>query len=113
VTPYVTHRDYLGFVVWRYGQTVAWCWSYPHITSFTAYGHFWDVQGSTSVINWSNSGYGYYYTWAGASNGGHFSDRQGSISNCIAIYGCFGTDYPEIQVWINGNGAWTSQVVSG
>jgi hypothetical protein len=114
VTPYVTKKDLLGIkVVWRFGHTVHWCWGYPHITSLSVYGHFWDVDGSSAVINYSNNGYGYYYTWAGASNGGHFSDRQGSISNCILHYGCLSTSYPEIQVWINGNGAWTSKVVSG
>jgi hypothetical protein len=104
VTPYVTKKDSFGImVVWRDGQTVHWCWSYPRITSFSAYGHFWDVDGTSAKINYSDNGYGYYYyyyyyTWAGSTVGGHFSDRQGSVSNCVFHYGCFGTSYPEIQV---------------
>ena len=35
------------------------------------------------------------------------SYRQGNWENCIFHYGCFKNIYPWIEIWVNGNGAWT------
>jgi len=41
---------------------------------------------------------------AGVAHGGQTSFRQGVID-------CYdSTDYPFVQIWINGNGAWTYEV---
>jgi hypothetical protein len=105
----VTQRTTLfGLVAWRYRQTVHWCWSYPRITCLSIGAGFYDVDGSSSSVNSGNDGYGWYYAWAGSDTGGHFSHRQGSVSNCIFRVGCIGTSYPSVDMWINGNGAWTA-----
>ena len=41
--------------------------------------------------------------------GGHYSRRQGKIDNCILKWGCIGTHYPQIELWVNGNGAWAAK----
>jgi hypothetical protein len=105
----VTQRTTVfGIVAWRYHQTVHWCWSYPRITCLSVGAGFYDVDGSSSRVNSSDDGYGWYYTWAGSDTGGHYSHRQGSVSNCIFKIGCIGTSYPHVDMWINGNGAWTA-----
>lgn len=102
----VTKRTVLGYVAWRYRQVKRWSWSYPTITSVTVGSGFYDVDGQQTV-NYDSSGYGWYYGWAGSPFGGHYSYRQGSISNCIFRYGCLSTSYPWAAIWVNGNGAWT------
>jgi hypothetical protein len=107
---YVTKRDGFGIqVVWRFHQVKHWCWSYPRITSVSVGSHFSNVDGISSVVNYDNHGYGFYYTWAGSTVGGHYSYRQGSVSNCVFRIGCIGTAYPQIEIWVNGNGAWTAR----
>jgi hypothetical protein len=104
---YVTKRDAFGIkVVWRFHQVKHWCWSYPRITSVSVGSRFSDVDWSSAVVNWDNHGYGFYYTWSGSSVGGHYSYRQGSVSNCVFKIGCLGTAYPQVEMWVNGNGAW-------
>ena len=108
VDAYVTKKDWLGVqVVWRYHQVKHWCWSYPRITTLSVGARFSDVDWSSAVINFYDNGYGWYYTWAGSPAGGHYSYRQGSVSNCILRVGCISTSYPQIEIWVNGNGAWT------
>ncbi len=105
----VTQRTSLfGFVAWRYHQVDHWCWSYPRITCLSIGAGFYDVDGTSSTVNSSDNGYGWYYTWAGSPTGGHYAYRWGSISNCIFKVGCIGTSYPYVEMWLNGNGAWTA-----
>jgi hypothetical protein len=103
----VTKRSWLGFVAWRYHQVDHWCWSYPRITCLDIGAGFYDVDG-TSNVNWGNNGYGWYYSWAGSATGGHYAHRDGSVSNCILKYGCISTAYPYVDMWLNGNGAWSA-----
>jgi hypothetical protein len=103
----VTKRSWLGFVAWRYHQVDHWCWSYPRITCLSIGAGFYDVDG-TSNVNWGDNGYGWYYSWAGSGTGGHYAHRDGSISNCILKYGCISTAYPYVDMWLNGNGAWSA-----
>lgn len=102
----LTKKTLLGFVAWRWHQVKYWTWNYPNITSVNAGAGFFDVDGQ-QFVNYDANGYGWYYTWAGSSLGGHYTYRQGSISNCIFRYGCISTSYPWAQIWVNGNGAWT------
>jgi hypothetical protein len=103
----VTKRSLLGFVAWRYHQVDHWCWSYPSITCLGIGAGFYDID-STSNVNWSDNGYGWYYGWAGSGTGGHYAHRDGSVSNCIFKYGCLATAYPYVDMWLNGNGAWAA-----
>lgn len=107
VTFTLTKKTLLGNVAWRYYQTDHWCWSYPRITCLTVGSDFADVDGQQSV-NYSDHGYGWYYTWSGSTVGGHYAHRDGSISNCIFRWGCISTSYPYVDMWLNGNGAWTA-----
>jgi hypothetical protein len=51
---------------------------------------------------------GWFYFSGGSGQGGHYSFMQGRVSNCIFHYGCLGTSYPWIQLWVNGYGYWTA-----
>jgi hypothetical protein len=104
---YDTKRDAFGIkVVWQFHQVKHWCWSYPRITALSVGSYFSNVDWSSAVVNWDDHGYGYYYTWSGSNIGGHYSYRQGSVSNCVFRIGCLGTAYPQVEIWVNGNGAW-------
>lgn len=86
---------------------VYWCWSYPRITGVDV-SCYSNVNG-TYIQNNGCGGWGNYYGWAGSSQGGHVSWRQASWGNCVFHYGCFKTIYPTIEIWVNGNGAWSQQ----
>jgi hypothetical protein len=95
------------FVAFRYHQVNHWCWQYPNITCMNVSSGFYDVDPSGQV-RYDGNGYGWYYTWAGGPFGGHYSHRDGKIDNCILRYGCIGSYYPYVDMWVNGNGAWTA-----
>jgi hypothetical protein len=95
------------FVAFRYHQVNHWCWQYPNITCLSVASSFYDVDPSGQV-RYDSNGYGWYYTWAGGPFGGHYSHRDGKIDNCILRYGCIGSYYPYVDMWVNGNGAWTA-----
>jgi len=103
----VTQGTILGQVAWRYHQINHWCWSYPHITCLSIGSGFYDLDG-LEVVNYSDHGYGWWYTWSGVGDGGHYAERDGSVSNCILRYGCIRTLYPYVNMWLNGNGAWAA-----
>lgn len=104
VDAWVTSTTFLGFVAYRFHQVKHWCWSYPHITSVNVGTYFSDVDPNYYVRGvW---GHGWYYTWRGSSRGGHYSYRQARVENCILHYGCIRNEYPWVEIWVNGNGAW-------
>lgn len=86
---------------------VYWCWSYPKITGVNVSCYATDVDQFVEFVGCSGSGN--YYTWSGSPQGGHYSFRQGTFKNCVPVLGCIAWAYPWIKVWVNGNGAWTSQ----
>jgi hypothetical protein len=103
----VTKRSLLGFVAWRYHQVDHWCWQYPNITCLNIGSNFYDVDANGQVV-YDSAGYGWYYTWSGGPFGGHYAHREGRIDNCVLHYGCIGSYYPYVDMWLNGNGAWTA-----
>lgn len=104
VDAWVRSSTLFGFTAYRFHQVKHWCWSYPHITSVNVGTYFSDVDPNYHVRGtW---GHGWYYTWRGSSRGGHYSFRQAHVENCVFHYGCIGTQYPWVEVWVNGNGAW-------
>ena len=78
---------------------------YPSIeeTALTVDSFFSNVDPLFQV-DWDDHATGWWYTWRGSQTGGHYSRRQGKIDNCILKWGCIGTHYPQIEVWVNGNG---------
>ena len=87
------------FVAFRYHQVNHWCWQYPNITCLNVSSGFYDVDPSGQV-RYDSNGYGWYYTWAGGPFGGHYAHRDGKIDNCILRYGCIGSYYPYVDMWI-------------
>ncbi len=104
----VTKYTLLGNVAWRFYQVDHWCWQYPNITCVTVGSGFSNVD-SQQTVKYGDQGYGWYYTWSGGPFGGHFAHREGNVANCIFKYGCISTSYPYVDMWLNGNGAWTAR----
>jgi hypothetical protein len=86
---------------------VYWCWSYPRITGVNV--SCYSTSVDQLVVDLGCGGSGNYYRWSGSPQGGHYSFRQGSYRNCIPRVGCIATAQPWIKIWVNGNGAWTTQ----
>jgi len=86
---------------------VSWCWSYPRITGVNVSCYSTNVD--QFVTNLGCGGGGNYYTWSGSPQGGHYSFRQGYYKNCVPVVGCIAHAYPWVKIWVNGNGAWTTQ----
>jgi len=105
VDAWVRSTTFFGFTAYRFHQVKHWCWSYPDITSVNVGTYFSDVDPNYYVRGtW---GHGWYYTWRGSSRGGHYSFRQARVENCVLHYGCIRNEYPWVEIWVNGNGAWT------
>jgi len=97
-------------VVWRFHHKVHWCARYPAIDdgALTVDSFFSDVD-SLFQVAWEDHGTGWWYMWRGSLTGGHYARRQGKIDNCILRWGCLASHYPQIEVWVNGNGAWAAK----
>ena len=104
------HDAITRVVVWRFHHKAHWCAIYPAIdeNSLTVDSFFSNVDPLFQV-DWDDHGTGWWYTWRGSQAGGHYSRRQGKIDNCILKWGCIGTHYPQIELWVNGNGAWAAK----
>ena len=102
-------RSFLfGSLVYRWHQTKRWCWSNGRITSVIV-GSF-----ATNVDpNWSYRGLagsiGYF---TGANQSGHYSFRQARMENCILKWGCVGSEYPWVKIWVRGDGGYSTQTGS-
>jgi hypothetical protein len=108
---YRTAHDFITRrIVWRFHHRVHWCATYPTIdsSSLRVDSYFSNVDGLFQV-DWDDHGTGWWYAWRGSPTGGHYSRRQGKIDNCILRWGCIGSHYPQIEVWVNGNGAWAAK----
>lgn len=97
-------------VVWKFHHKVHWCGAYPAIdvSSLTVDSFFSDID-SLFQVDWDDHGTGWWYTWRNSPTGGHYSRRQGKIDNCIFRWGCLASHYPQIEFWVNGNGAWAAK----
>jgi hypothetical protein len=94
-------------VVFRYHVKRNWCWNYGHrVTSVsTETPWFTDVDPNFQIIDKSISPHGWFYTWCcGDGRSGHYAFRQGRIDNCIFKYGCVGSYYPTIEMFVHGDG---------
>ena len=94
-----------GTVVYRFEHWKEFCWNYPNIVWVEGGFRWTDLHPDTTVR--ANYGDGYWYTWRGVVHGGQTSWRQGIIDYHGSTY------YPWVQIWINGNGAWTYDYQSG
>jgi hypothetical protein len=104
------HDAITGRVVWRFHHVVHWCATYPDIDpGSVAVDSFFSDVDPLFQVDWDNHGTGWFYTWRGSPTGGHYSRRQAKIDNCILKWGCIGSHYPQIEIWVNGNGAWAAK----
>lgn len=108
-TVYV-HRwrsGYLGETLWKYTQEKYFCWSYPRLTNVrtTAYAccvdPFWRFAGTVGSAGW-------FYTWGGSSQGGHYSFRQGRFDQ-VVLGKVTSSAYPWTKIWVRGDGSWSWQ----
>ena len=111
VDKYRTAHDFIThFVVWRFHHKVRWCATYPTIDSSSLrVDSFYSNIDSQFQVDWDDHGTGWWYAWKGSSTGGHYSRRQGKIDNCLLKWGCLASHYPQIEMWVNGNGAWAAK----
>ena len=96
-------------LVYRWHQVKSWCWSGNRITSVntTAYptnvDPNWYYRGLASSAGW-------YYNWCcGISTSGHYSLRQARMENCVLKFGCIGSEYPWVKIWVHGDGSYDYQ----
>ena len=101
-------------IVWRFHHHKHWCREYPRILpeSLSIDSFFSNIDPNFQVA-WDDHGSSYWYRWRGSDTGGHYSRRQGRIDNCILRWGCIGSHYPQIQIWVNGNGAFAARWEGG
>lgn len=100
--------DVFKTVVYRFNLKLYWCWDYPKITKLGITCYASDVDSFT----WRYSGCtttGYYYTWRGHPKGGRYQMAQAKFSNCVFKYGCWKENVDTLEIWVNGNGAWTKK----
>lgn len=92
-------------VVYKWHQVKGWCWAGGKVTTV-------DVSTYISNVdpNWrfrgELAGSGSFYPWSGVGASGHWSLRQGSFENCILKYGCIGSEYPWVKVWVHADGTY-------
>jgi len=97
----------LGTLVWRFHQVKHWCWSYTRITSVSV-GHYVSHLAFTHHFAGIVGQHDFFYSVFpnDGGRGGHDSMRQGRIDNCPLKFGCIGSEYPLVRIWVNGDGWW-------
>ena len=109
------HSSIFKTLVYKFYQAKHWCWNYPNIVTTPCSANpikclFFtdDISDVAKTENYQGvqTRIGYYYTWAGSNKGGHYSKLVGKFDNCILKYGCIGSSYPWVEIFVNGNGRW-------
>ena len=113
ISPHYNKPDLFHlYTTWRYVHYFGWCWKNKTITQVALDAAQFEGQSVyDAVVNYENSSSGaYYFTWKNQAKGGYFSDRHGSISNCVFHFGCLSTNYPFVDIAVYGNGTWQAKV---
>ncbi len=98
-------RSFLfGTTLWKYTQEKRFCWSYPRLTSVNtnAYPCCTDPTWYWAGAIGSN---GWFFSWAGSANGGHYTFRQGRFEQQI-LGKVVDSAQPWVKLWVYGNGTW-------
>ena len=90
-------------LVYRWHHSKRWCWSNGRVTGV------WSSAYATNMdANWYYRGLagstGYFY---GSNQSGHYSFREAEMENCVLKYGCIGSEYPWIKIWVRGDGSYS------
>lgn len=99
--------NWYGYLLWRYSQTLYWCWS---TDSNTVYGlsHYqsvlvnccwWEYKGTIGDYHRGGENQSYFYAWA-----------QGSFAFCPSIIGCTQFRYPQVWQQVDGQGGYVSGI---
>ena len=91
--------------VYKWHQHKRWCWANGRVTGV------WTSAYATNMdANWYYRGLagsaGYFF---GPNQSGHYSFRQAKMENCVLKYGCIGSEYPWIKIWVEGDGGYRWQ----
>jgi hypothetical protein len=116
IVPHVTASDWLlQYTYWRYYAPAHWCWPYiganmswyPQNPYFRDVSYGWTNPDPGHVIS------GYFYSWRGNGQAGHYAFRQGKITENVALFSIpIGDVLPQIEIWTTGP-YWTVQKSSG
>jgi hypothetical protein len=103
-----TARALLGRVLFRHTLRAQWCWAARRVTQVGLSCLITDVDSVAIKADLCASS-GYYYSWNGAATGGYHAIGSATYSNCIFRYGCWRQWVVNVELWLNGNGTWTSR----
>jgi hypothetical protein len=96
-------RGWIGEVLWKYTQEKGWCWATPRLTAVNVNAYpccndpLWSFQGHIGSQGW-------YLTWSGHPQGGHYSFRQGRFATATVWKFPSVSSTPWVKVWVWGNG---------
>jgi len=97
-----------GTVVYKFHQTVHFCWNTAKQLTVVNTGSYVSDVDANWVYRGLTASNAYFFTWCcGQTMSGHYGLRQGHFDNCIVKYGCIGTEYPWVKIWVHGDGTWT------
>jgi len=99
--------NWYGYLLWRYSQTLYWCWStdsnqvygLSHYQSVTVNCCFWEYKGTIGDYHRGGEYQSYFYAWA-----------QGSFSSCLPQIGCLQFRYPQVWQQVDGQGGYASGI---
>ena len=98
-------RSFLfGTTLWKYTQEKRFCWSFPRLTSVNTNAYpcctdpTWFYTGAIGSNGW-------FFSWAGSANGGHYSFRQGRFEQRV-LGKVLDSAQPWVKLWVHGDGTW-------
>jgi len=98
----------VGTVVYKFHQTVHFCWNTANQLTVVNTGTYVSNVDPNWIYRGLTASSGYFFTWCcGQAQSGHYGLRQGHFDNCILKYGCVGSEYPWVKIWIHGDGSWS------
>ncbi len=92
-------------LVYRWHHSKRWCWSNGRITGVWSSAYATNMDGNWYYRRLAASA-GYFY---GSNQSGHYSFREAEMENCVLKYGCIGSEYPWVKIWVHGDSSYTWQ----
>jgi hypothetical protein len=98
-------RSVLGFTLWKYTQEKYFCWSYPKLTNVQTNAYPCCTDPTWHWVRQIGSS-GWFFSWAGSSQGGHYTFRQGRFEQTLAGK-LLDSAQPWVKIWVYGDGSWS------